>query len=81
MSKLNVIKHETGVWGAYVDEKQVGGIVTLDGGDGSIACQAVRSYEAYFRGFSRTGTLASCKKWLNGWAEILLTSSEASEVT
>ncbi len=71
MTNLNIVKHETGIWGAYVGEDQVGGILTQDGGDGSIACQAVRSYQAYFRGFSHTGTLASCKKWLNDWAKVL----------
>lgn len=71
MTNLNIVKIETGIWAAWMGEEQVGGIFTQDGGDGSIACQGTRSYTATFRGFDHTGTLASCKKWLNNWAKAM----------
>ena len=71
MTPLNIIKAETGIWTAWIGEEQVGSILTMDGGDGSIACQGTRSYAATFRGFDHTGTLASCKKWLNNWAKAM----------
>ena len=71
MTCINIVKIETGIWTAWIGEEQVGGIFTQDGGDGSIACHGTRSYTATFRGFDYTGTLASCKKWLNNWAKAM----------
>ncbi len=70
MTSLNIVKIETGIWTAWIGEENVGSIVTMDGGDGSIACKRTRTYAAKFHGFNHTGTLASCKKWLKDWAQI-----------